>query len=332
MERTVLVTGGAGYIGSHVALALLDAGYGIVVLDNLSTGDERLIPKGVPFIHSDVASSARVQKALVDHKIDAVIHLAGSLIVPESVQNPLFYYRNNTIASHALIEACVKQGVRQFVFSSSAAVYGEPERLPLNEESPVRPLNPYGASKLMTEWILRDVANAHEFCYVSLRYFNVAGADPAGRSGQVSKTSTHLIKVAVETALGQRPSISIFGIDYPTPDGTCIRDFIHVSDLARVHVAAIDYLAGGGKSGAFNCGIGRGYSVREVLKTVEDVVGHPFPVLTAPRRAGDPSAMVCDASKITRCIGWQPRHTELRSIIESTVAWEIRYRRSATGL
>lgn len=324
MRRTVLVTGGAGYIGSHVAIALLDAGYDVLVVDNLSTGDKRLVPAGASFVCADVGVPARVAEILQEHKIDAVMHLAGSLIVPESVEKPLLYYGNNTAASLVLIEACVIHAVRDFVFSSTAAVYGEPERVPVSEDDRGTPINPYGASKLMVERILSDVANAHNVNYAALRYFNVAGADPAGRSGETSRTSTHLMKVAIETALGKRPAISIFGTDYPTPDGTCIRDYIHVSDVARAHVAAIEYLQKDRESGPFNCGLGRGYSVREVLRAVEEVAGRSLPISEVGRRLGDPAALVCDASKLMKLMAWRPQHTNLHRMIENALAWEER--------
>src|ERR1700687_2797790 len=261
---TVLVTGGAGYIGSHMVHALVDAGERVVVLDNLTTGFDWAVAKGVPLVIAETGDQARVAALIAEHKIDAIIHFAASIVVPDSVADPLGYYRNNTVNSRALIETAVKGGVRHFIFSSTAAVYGNPERVPVREDDPTIPMSPYGSSKLMTEIMLRDAGAAYGLHHVILRYFNVAGADPQGRTGQSTKGATHLIKVAVETALGLRPKIEVFGIDYPTPDGTCIRDYIHVWDLVRAHSDALAYLRGGGDSVTLNCGYGRGFSVLDV--------------------------------------------------------------------
>lgn len=318
----MLVTGGAGYIGSHVVLALRDAGRPVVVIDDLSTGRRAAIPDGVPLIEGSVGDPDLVTRAIADHGVGTVMHFAGSIIVPESVERPVDYYRNNTVNSLALIDTCLRIGVGRFIFSSTAAVYGMPEVMPIDEDAPTRPINPYGRSKLMTEWTLRDVAEAHGLRYVALRYFNVAGADPAGRSGQSSKVATHLLKIAAQAATGQRPEIQIYGDDYPTPDGTCVRDYIHVSDLASAHVAALDHLEAGGDSRTLNCGYGRGYSVREVLDMVETVLGHPLPIRTAGRRAGDPPTLVAKTDRIGEALSWTPRFADLRTIVETALAWE----------
>jgi UDP-glucose 4-epimerase len=322
----VLVTGGAGYIGSHAVLALLEAGYGVVVLDNLSTGRRALVAADADFVEGDVGDTALLDRLLPEKRIAAVLHFAGSIIVPESVEKPLLYYRNNTIKTQGLIEACVRHGVRHFIFSSTAAVYGTPDRLPVGESVPPRPINPYGTSKLMSEWVLRDTAAAHDLDYVALRYFNVAGADPAGRTGQATPAATHLIKVACETALGHRDHVAVFGDDYPTPDGTGIRDYIHVTDLVAAHVLALDHLRRGGDSLVMNCGYGHGFSVREVLATVERAAGRPFDIRNAPRRAGDPAALVADASLIRRQLDWHPRFDDLDTIVETALAWEMKFR------
>jgi len=286
----VLVTGGAGYVGSHAVLALCDAGIPAVVLDDLSTGRRDLVPADVPFVEGDAGDDALVADLLGRHGIDTVMHFAGSIIVPDSVRTPLAYYRNNTLASQVLIEACVRCGVARFVFSSSAAVYGIPEAERVAENAPTRPINPYGRSKLMTEWMLADTAAAHGLRSVSLRYFNVAGADAAGRAGESPPVSTHLVKVACEAATGKRRDLHLYGEDYPTKDGTCIRDYVHVSDVADAHVAALRHLEEGRVDGALvlNVGYGHGYTVREVLKAVERAAGAPLPVRPMPRRAGDP--------------------------------------------
>ncbi len=321
-EKTVLVTGGAGYIGSHAVLALIEAGRRVVVVDDLSAGRAQAVPGGVPLIEGDVADLALMGRVIADHEVDAVIHFAGSIVVPESVTDPLKYYRNNTVASRALIEACVNNGVGKFIFSSTAAVYGLPETSPISEEAPRAPINPYGASKLMTEWMLRDTAAAHDFEYVALRYFNVAGADPAGRTGQSTPDATHLIKIASQVITGLRDHIDIFGEDYDTPDGTCVRDYIHVSDLAAAHVDALAHLTDGGGNLTLNCGYGHGYSVREVLNAVERVAGHRFDIRSAPRRAGDAETLVADAREITKRFGWRPRYGDLELIVRTAIDWE----------
>src|SRR5215510_1134269 len=281
---TVLVTGGAGYIGSHMVLALLDAGERVVVLDNLTTGFDWAVPEGVPLVIGETGDQTLVAALIAEHSVDAIIHFAASIVVPDSVADPLGYYRNNTVNSRSLIECAVKGGVRHFIFSSTAAVYGNPECVPVREDDATVPMSPYGWSKLMTEIMLRDAGAAHGLRYAILRYFNVAGADPCGRTGQSTQGATHLIKVAVETALGLRPQIEVFGTDYPTPDGTCIRDYIHVSDLVGAHSDALAYLRAGGASATFNCGYGRGFSVREVIETDKSISGEDFKVELAARR------------------------------------------------
>ncbi len=319
---SILVTGGAGYIGSHMVLALLDAGRDVVVLDNLSTGLRRAVPAAATFIEGDVGDGALVRRVIAQHNVEAIIHFAGSIVVPDSIRDPLGYYDNNTVKSRALIAAAVAEGVGQFIFSSTAAVYGMPEVVPVGEDAPMRPISPYGSSKMMTELMLADVARAHDFRYVALRYFNVAGADPEGRSGQSTPRATHLIKVACETALGKRPVLEVYGSDYDTPDGTCIRDYIHVSDLVRAHLDALDYLSAGGRSEVLNCGYGRGYSVREVIAAVKRVARRGFAVSQAPRRPGDPAILVADARRISRILGWRPRLDDLDTIVGHALAWE----------
>lgn len=322
---TVLVTGGAGYIGSHAVLALRAAGRAVVVLDDLSTGDRGLVPANVPLIVGDVADAERVGSLLRDHRVGTVMHFAGSIIVPESVADPLKYYRNNTAASRSLIEACVTAGVGRFIFSSTAAVYGNPPTRMVTEQTPTAPVSPYGWSKLMTEQMLADVAAAYpSFRSIALRYFNVAGADPAGRAGQVTPNATHLIKLACETALGRRDALNIFGTDYPTPDGTCVRDYIHVSDLADAHVCALEHLERGGDSLVLNCGYGRGYSVRQVADAVDRVLGRPLSKREAPRRAGDPVELVADSTRLRDLLGWRPRLDDLDLIVRHALEWERR--------
>jgi UDP-glucose 4-epimerase len=319
---TVLVTGGAGYIGSHTVHALVDAGERVVVLDDLSTGFAWALPKPMQPVVGDVGDQALVAALIADHGIESIIHFAGSIIVPESVADPLKYYRNNTANSRNLIETSVKGGVKHFIFSSTAAVYGDPVRVPLAEDDPTMPLSPYGWSKLMTEVMLRDTGAAHPLRHVALRYFNVAGADPKLRTGLSSVGATHLIKVAVEAALGRRPRIDVYGTDYPTPDGTCIRDYIHVSDLARAHLAALDYLREGGASATLNCGYGRGYSVREVLDAVRRVHGHDFLVNFTGRRPGDTVVSVAAADRIRKTLRWTPELDNLDIIVRHALAWE----------
>ncbi|ADZ71453.1 UDP-glucose 4-epimerase GalE [Polymorphum gilvum] len=318
----VLVTGGAGYIGSHMVRSLLDAGETPVVVDNFSTGFDWLVPEEVPLVTADVGDLATIEAVIEAHGIDAVIHFAGSIIVPESVADPLKYYRNNTAASRSLIEACVNKGVGTFIFSSTAAVYGDPVSVPVDEDAPLAPLSPYGTSKLMTELMLRDVAAAHAFRYTALRYFNVAGADPEGRTGQATKNATHLIKVACETALGKRDEMAIFGTDYATPDGTGVRDYIHVSDLVEAHRLALSRLRTGGDSLVMNCGYGEGYSVRQVIDAVKAVSGIDFAVRIAPRRAGDSPRVVAASERVRRELGWVPHHDDLETIVRHALAWE----------
>jgi UDP-glucose 4-epimerase len=323
-RSSVLVTGGAGYIGSHVVLALTDAGWPVVVVDDLSAGDRRLVSKQAAFERGDIADEALVARVIEEHDVGAIMHFAGSIVVPESVANPLKYYLDNTAKSRTLIATAVGGGVKCFIFSSSAAVYGIPQEIPVVEDAPLAPISPYGCSKLMTEMMLRDVAAAHDFDYCALRYFNVAGADPDGRSGQCGVRSTHLIKVAVETASGRRPFVSVFGDDYPTPDGTGVRDYIHVSDLAAAHVQALELLTRSpGQSHTLNCGYGRGFSVMEVLASVERVVGKAVPWRPAPRRAGDPARLIADVAKIGEVLGWKPAHDDIDTIVRHALAWEV---------
>jgi len=319
---TVLVTGGAGYIGSHMVLALLDAGEDVVVLDNLSTGFQWVLPQEVPLVLGDMGDQDLVGKTIREHRIEAIAHFAAKIVVPESVADPLGYYLNNTVKSRALIEAAVQNGVKHFIFSSTAAVYGEPTVIPVPEDLPLDPVSPYGRSKLMTEWMLQDTGRAHDLTYVILRYFNVAGADPRGRSGQSTANATHLIKVAAQTALGDRPRIEVFGTDYPTKDGSCVRDYIQVSDLADAHMVALKHLRGGGKSLTLNCGYGQGYSVLEVIDVVKNVSGVDFPVVISGRRPGDPAAIVARADRIRAELGWRPQHDNLREIVSQALTWE----------
>jgi len=321
---SVLVTGGAGYIGSHMVLGLLDRGEEAVVLDNLSTGFDWAVPSAARLVKGDIGDSALIATLIDRHKIEAVVHFAGSIVVPESVTDPLGYYLNNTVKSRSLIEACIKAGVERFIFSSTAAVYGIPATNPVFEDARFDPISPYGTSKLMTEWMLRDCAAAYGLKYVALRYFNVAGADPEGRAGQSTARATHLIKVASQAALGQRERLDIFGRDYDTPDGTCIRDYIHVSDLIDAHLKALDYLRAGGEPDVFNCGYGRGSSVLEVIGAVERVTGHPLTVRDMPRRPGDPPILVAGAKRVRAVLGWTPRHDDLDFIVKSALDWEKR--------
>ena len=319
---TVLVTGGAGYIGSHMALRLGDAGEPVVVLDNLVTGFDWAVDHRAQFVQGDASDMDFVGKLIAERKINEIIHFAGSAVVPESVVDPLKYYRNNTATSRNLLDAAVRGGVERFIFSSTAAVYGMTGLEPVEETTPLLPMSPYGRSKLMTEWMLADVAAAHPIRYGALRYFNVAGADPQGRSGQSSSVATHLIKVAVQTALGQRPKIDIFGTDYPTPDGTCIRDYIHVTDLIEAHKLLLDHLRGGGESTTMNCAYGEGSSVRQVIDTVKAVSGVDFRVDEGPRRDGDPAAITATGEKVRRVLGWVPRHDSLTEMVSTALDWE----------
>jgi UDP-glucose 4-epimerase len=319
---TVLVTGGAGYIGSHMVLALAEAGESVVVIDNLSTGFSTSLPEGVPLFIGDAADENLLEGVIAAHGVESVVHFAGSVVVPDSMRDPLAYYRNNTMTTRSLLNAAVKCGVNRFIFSSTAAVYGNPERMPVTEDAPTRPLSPYGSSKLMTEIMLHDVAAAHGMNYVVLRYFNVAGADPLARIGLATVGATHLLKIAVEAATGQRAKIDVFGTDYPTPDGSCVRDFIHVSDLAQAHRAALSYLRGGGASTTLNCGYGRGYSVLETIEAVRRVSGRNFAVQTAPRRPGDIMTMIADTGRIGTTLDWTPQYADLETIAAHALAWE----------
>jgi UDP-glucose 4-epimerase len=319
---SVLVTGGAGYIGSHMVLELLSAGEDVVVLDNLSTGFRSAVPDAAQFVEGNVGDMALVAQLLRDHSIDAILHFAGSIVVPDSVIDPLGYYGNNTCNSRNLLACAVEAGVPYFIFSSTAAVYGEPDETPIGEGAQLRPISPYGSSKLMTETMLADTARAHPLRYVALRYFNVAGADPQGRTGQSTPRATHLIKVASEAAVGLRPGLDVYGTDYPTPDGTCVRDYIHVTDLVRAHLDALRYLRAGGESTVLNCGYGKGFSVLEVVDAVKRVSGADFPVQTVDRRAGDPPALVAGVDRIHEVLGWQPQLNDLDTIVSHALAWE----------
>jgi UDP-glucose 4-epimerase len=320
----VLVTGGAGYIGSHMVLELLDAGERVVVLDDLSTGYRWAVPSEAVFVQGDAGDGPLVERVIAEHKIDAIIHFAARIVVPDSVADPLHYYLANTAKTRNLFEAAVRSGVRNIVFSSTAAVYGNPAVNPVGEDAVPAPMSPYGTSKLMSEWMLRDAAAAHDLNYVVLRYFNVAGADPKGRSGQSTPNATHLIKVAVQTALGQRPVINVFGTDYETRDGTCVRDYIHVADLIKAHVCALQHLRAGGESLVLNCGYGTGYSVLDVLESVKRVSGVDFPIDYAPRRAGDPAKIVAQADRIRKQLHWVPQHDDLDFIVAGAMDWERR--------
>ena len=320
----VLVTGGAGYIGSHMVLELIDAGERVVVLDNLSTGFRAAVPDAVTLVLGDFGDEGLVGRLIDQHGIDAIAHFAAKIVVPDSVSDPLGYYLNNTSKARNLIETAVRKGVKHFIFSSTAAVYGETELAAVTEDRPPAPVSPYGRSKLMVEWMLADAGAAHELRSVVLRYFNVAGADPRGRSGQSTRNATHLIKVAVQTALGRRPSLEIFGSDYPTPDGTCLRDYIQVTDLARAHLDALRYLRSGADSLTCNCGYAKGFSVREVVEVVKEVSGVDFAVKMSPRRPGDPAAIVAANDRIKRTLGWTPQHQDLRQIVTQALSWERR--------
>jgi UDP-glucose 4-epimerase len=323
LQGKVMVTGGAGYIGSHAVLALLDAGYDVVVLDNLVTGFDWAVDQRAALVVADVADDVPVRAALRDHGVRAIMHFAGSVVVPESVVDPLKYYRNNTVASRALIESAVAEGVPHFIFSSTAATYGTPAKVPVAEGDPTIPINPYGMSKLMTEAMLRDVAAAHPINYAALRYFNVAGADPQARSGQSTVGATHLIKIAVEAATGKRDAVGVYGTDFDTPDGTGVRDYIHVSDLAAAHVAALALLVDEpARSHTLNAGYGRGFSVLEVLDAVDRVTNHVIERRLEGRRAGDPAELVADNAAILRTLPWRPKRDDLDGIVRDALAWE----------
>lgn len=326
---SVLVTGGAGYIGSHMVLALCDAGEQVTILDNLSTGLRSAVDERAVFVEGDIADQDLVRKIIRDNGVSAIIHFAGSIVVPESVADPLKYYSNNTAKTRSLIETCVEVGVSHFVFSSTAAVYGTPEKVPVTEDATLNPMSPYGRSKLMTEWMLQDIAHASDLKYAILRYFNVAGADPKGRSGQSTKDATHLIKVAVQTALGIRDHMSIFGEDYPTSDGTCVRDYIHVSDLIAAHEAALHHLREGRDSIIANCGYGHGSSVKQVINAIERVSNRKIDARMDERRAGDPAEIVADATTAREVLGWTPAHDDLEEIVRHAYEWESRLTESA---
>lgn len=320
-ENKILVTGGAGYIGSHVVRLLTAAGKNVVVLDNLSTGFAEAV-LGAELIVGDTCDRELVTRLLEEHRVDTVLHFAAHTIVPESVSDPLKYYGNNTCCTRNLLECCAGAGVKYFIFSSTAAVYGTPEDSICTEDSPLAPINPYGTSKLMSEMMLRDLGKAGDMRHVILRYFNVAGSDPEGRIGQSTKNATLLIKVAAEVAVGKREQLYVFGTDYPTPDGTGVRDYIHVDDLANAHIKALDYLREGGESVTLNCGYGHGFSVREVIDAVNRVNGAPIKVVEEPRRAGDPPALVAKADKARRLLGWEPRYDDLDFIVKTSLDWE----------
>lgn len=320
-DKKILVTGGAGYIGSHVVRQLGLAGQYVLTLDNLSTGFEAAVTAG-EFIMGDTGDPVLLEKIFSEHDIDTVLHFAAHTIVPESVADPLKYYRNNTASSRTLLEACAKHGVSNFVFSSTAAVYGIPEGGRASEKSATQPINPYGTSKLMTEWMLRDLSAAGDMNYVALRYFNVAGCDPGGTIGQSTPKATLLVKVACEAATGRRPGVSIFGTDFPTPDGTGLRDYIHVEDLATAHLDALSYLRDGGESTVLNCGYGEGYSVREVLHAVEKASGKPLVIEEQARRAGDPPELIAVADRVREVLGWKPQYNDLDTIVRTSLEWE----------
>jgi UDP-glucose 4-epimerase len=319
---TILVTGGAGYIGSQMVHALVDAGEPVVVLDNLSTGFRFLIPSAVPFVSGSTGDRELVARTLRQHRVTAIIHFAASIVVPDSVREPLAYYRNNTMNTCTLFDTAIEAGVKQVIFSSTAAVYGNADQSPVREDASTPPISPYGSSKLMSEIMLHDVSRAHDLRFVVLRYFNVAGADPKRRTGQSTAGATHLIKVACETALGRRAKLDIYGTDYPTPDGTCVRDYIHVSDLARAHSAALAYLRRGGASATFNCGYGRGASVLDVIDAVRRASGRDFPVEITGRRPGDPASLVADVTRIRSTLDWRPQFDNLDTIVTHALAWE----------
>ena len=326
----VLVTGGAGYIGSHMVLELIEAGERVVVLDNLSTGFREAVSPQVTFVEGDFGDEALVGEVIRTHGVEAVAHFAAKIVVPDSVADPLGYYLNNTAKARSLIAIAVATGVKHFIFSSTAAVYGNVGGEPVSEDTPPAPVSPYGRSKLMVEWMLADTAAAHPLTFVVLRYFNVAGADPAGRVGQSTRNATHLIKVAVQTALGRRSGMEIFGTDYPTPDGTCLRDYIQVTDLVRAHIDALRYLRAGGESTTCNVGYNRGYSVKEVVEVVMAVAGVDFPVKISGRRPGDPAAIVARNDAVRQRLGWVPRHDDLHGIVRQALDWERRLHNQAS--
>ncbi|MBT6361347.1 MAG: UDP-glucose 4-epimerase GalE [Rhodospirillaceae bacterium] len=319
---STLVTGGAGYIGSHTVLALLNHGLEAVVIDDLSTGVRALVSDGVPFIQGNAGDIALVRDVIREHGCTSAIHFAGSIVNPESFEKPLEYYANNVSVSRNLLEACIAEDVTSFIFSSSASVYGDPYTVPVPETAPTLPVSPYGETKLITEWMVRNTAAATDMRYAALRYFNVAGADAKMRSGQAGPVATHLIKIAAEAAVGLRPGVTIFGDDFDTPDGTCIRDYIHVSDIAEAHVNALNHLRNGGESLTLNLGYGNGYSVREVLDMFNRITPTPITIETGPRRIGDVDKLIADPGHVGQVLGWKPRNGDLRIIVESAIAWE----------
>ncbi|OPY97888.1 UDP-glucose 4-epimerase GalE [Bradyrhizobium sacchari] len=319
---TILVTGGAGYIGSHVVYGLIEQGRRVIVLDNLSSGFPEAVAEQARLTVGDVGDADLVSRLIAEHGIDAIMHFAASTVVPESVAKPVAYYKNNTVNSLALLDAAIAGGVRHFVFSSTAAVYGNPATELVSEDVAPRPMSPYGTSKLMTEMMLRDAASASGLSYVVLRYFNVAGADPKLRTGQSTRAATHLIKVAVQAALGLRDGMEIYGTDYPTPDGTCVRDYIHVCDLVSAHIKALDHLRGGGASATLNCGYGHGSSVHEIIAAVRRVSAGDFVAEPRPRRAGDPAAVVADSTRLRQLLSWTPAYDDLDTIVAHALAWE----------
>ena len=318
----VLVTGGAGYIGSHMAHELVDAGEQVIVPDDMSAGFWWAVPQQAKLVQGDMGDQALVERVIAENGIDAIAHFAAKIVVPESVSDPLGYYLNNTVKARALIESAVKTGVKHFIFSSTAAVYGEPAQTPIPEDLPLAPINPYGRSKMMTEHILKDTGAAHPLSYVILRYFNVAGADPKGRTGQSSANATHLIKVAAQAALGKRAGMEVFGTDFNTPDGSGIRDYVHVTDLVRAHVAALKHLRGGGESLVCNCGYGKGFSVLEVIEVMKKISGVNFPVKLSGRRAGDPATLTAKSDLIRAKLSWKPEFDDLPVIVEQALRWE----------
>jgi len=328
---SVLVTGGAGYIGGHMTLGLLDASETPIVLDNLSTGFDWAVPEGVKLVAGDTGDADLVARLIREYDIDAIAHFAAKIVVPESVADPLGYYLNNTSNARTLIETAIRGGVKHFIFSSTAAVYGESSADPVDEEAPLAPISPYGRSKLMVEWMLEDASRAHDFRYVALRYFNVAGADPKGRLGQSTANATHLIKRGVQTALGIYPKLEIFGQDYPTRDGTCVRDYIQVTDLVDAHMSALAYLRHGGESVVCNCGYGHGQTVKEVVEVVKRVSGVDFNVVMSPRRSGDPAVLVARAQKAKRVLGWRPSRDNLDEIVRQALDWERRLHNRRPG-
>ncbi len=319
---TILITGGAGYIGSHMSLELMSHREDFVILDDLSTGNRNALPEKIPFYKGDIGDSGLVSKILKKHSVSAIIHFAGSIVVPDSVRDPLEYYLNNTVKSRSLIADAVRNNVKHFIFSSTAAVYGMPEKNPISENEKTGPISPYGSSKLMTEMMLKDTAFAHDVTYVALRYFNVSGADPDGRAGQSTPNATHLIKIATQAALQYRPEVQVYGTDYPTPDGTGVRDYIHVSDLVHAHKLALDHLRGGGQSKVLNCGYGQGYSVLNIIDTMKKVSGYDFPVRLSERRAGDPAELISNPTSITKLLNWSPKYNDLELITRHALDWE----------